>query len=421
MTADQQTLDSFNSEEKGEEEDTTSDEETHNNAHSEEETNTVDMMGLSRVEKTPLAFFAALGVLRLLSKQYDSRVKLRWEKSGYSHVPQIKVEEKKRLTQEEVIEAVKRELYRPDSGTKLLYEETAGRIDWDEHDKCSLLNGNGNSNIVIEKSDDNEGPEIDVYSLLENQDEELMWVLSGFCAVVPGDDDNERRGVSVTDLRFVSAGQKILTGAVPRYTEKKSLEEKLEEVSGVGSSTAERIADKDYIDSIEDLQELTVSELSDINRVGESTAENIKQRFEIGRFSKALFEEWEYEDNWRAPENPTVLRLDPHETKSERTVMGANILAAEAFPFFTVVPEEETQTVGIINDRSEEVVGYFRYPIWNKWMCEEEIKYILSHPELKSENPDTNRLKHIEEIYEAEKVCGDEDCHYKNFNPPHPV
>jgi len=180
MTADQETLDNFNTGGEKKKEDTTSGEETQYNTHSEEGTNTVDMTGLSRVEKTPLAFFAALGVLRLLSKQYDSQVKLRWKKDGYSYVPQIKVGERGELTQEEVIEEVKNELYSPDSGAKLLYEKTAGGIDWDKYDKCSLLNGNGNSNIVIEKSDNDEDPEIDVYGLLEDQDEELMWVLSGF-------------------------------------------------------------------------------------------------------------------------------------------------------------------------------------------------------------------------------------------------
>jgi hypothetical protein len=397
MTANQKSLDSFDSEDEDR----------------GERGSIVEMPGLRRVNRTPLAFLAALGTLRLLSKQYDSRVKLRWEREGYSYVPQVKVEEHGDLTREEVLDRVKSELYDSSSGSKLLYEKTGGKV----NDGKPLLNTNGNSRIVIEENDDGGDSEINSERIVENRDGELVRVLSGFLAEVPGDSENEERGVSITDLKFAAAGQATLNRTIPKYTTRKSLKEKLEGVSGVGSSTAESIINETGVESREDIENLTVDDLEEVDGVGRSTAEEINQEFESGRLELALFGQWKYEYEWKN-EDLTVLRLDPYETQGGRTVIGANILAVEAFPLFTVVPREDAETVCLINERSGDTVGYLRYPIWNKWMCIEEVRYVLSHPELRSSNPDVEELNYVERIYEAEKVCGDEDCRYKDISQP---
>lgn len=418
MTPDQTSIDSFDSgTNEGRQKSVSNDEES---KKFEEDTNKINLTGLKEVNNTPLAFFAALGTLRLLSKQYNGRVKLRWKKESPTYIPQLKVEGGETLTQEDIIGTIKTGLYDSCSGTKLLYEETAGKL-WDEDDdKDPLLNGGGNSSIVIEESDDNDDSEVNVNRLLESQDEELIQVLSGFCAAVPGDNDNEERGVSITDLKLGAAGQKTLSSSIPRYTKEKSLRERLSEVNGVTDEKIDALFDKFNINTEEDIRNLTVEEIADadISRLGKGTAKKIKEKFEFrsGKLYQALFKKWEYNDRWKGNADiPTVLRLDPYETSTGQTVIGANILAAEAFPFFTVIPKEETETVCAIKERSGEVVGRFRYPLWEDWLTVDGVNYILSHPELRSEDPDTDDLRHIEIIYEVEEVkSGD----YSNFKPP---
>lgn len=157
----------------------------------------------------------------------------------------------------------------------------------------------------------------------------------------------------------------------------------------------------------------------------------IRQNTEPHNLNRALFSEWDYQDDafslrWDPIDDQRyALRWDDpslqaNKKHSLRTMIGAQALALEALGLFPVLPTVNTvRTTGfcILGKRKE----FLTWPIWDAPATIDVVRSILALRELQQALPVRHRLSSmgIKEVFRCERIASSK--YYKNFSTSTPA
>jgi len=160
-------------------------------------------------------------------------------------------------------------------------------------------------------------------------------------------------------------------------------------------------------------------------------AEAIRNNAEPNDLYRALFQDWDYQDDdfslrWDPVEDQRyALRwYDPSPQSNKkyglRTMRGANALALEGLALLPVQPKSNgVVTTGFKKlERGREA---FTWPIWSYPATTDLVRSLLTLDEIHQSQPNRGNLhrRGIVEIYRSERIF--QNQYYKNFSPARPV
>ncbi len=159
-------------------------------------------------------------------------------------------------------------------------------------------------------------------------------------------------------------------------------------------------------------------------------AKAIRQATTTDHLRRTLFELWDYMDTsyslrWDPIEDQRyALRWrDPSKSSGNdgpSSMVGANSLAIEAFPFFpTFMTGKYARTTSFMRDSNRET--FFVWPIWTAAIDIHTLRALLTLPLLFETDPPRQRLEQmgIVEVFKCQRI--QQNQYYSNFTPAQPV
>lgn len=138
--------------------------------------------------------------------------------------------------------------------------------------------------------------------------------------------------------------------------------------------------------------------------------EEIEKKSQQAHIAEALFG-WKYQDErWNLRFDPIedrrhALRWKSPDKDTIRTVWGANRLAAEGLPLYSVFPSGgRLKTVGFHGSGKDNT--FWTWPLWGEFVSMPVMRSILALPALQAEKPSRSELSPlgIVEVYRAQRI-----------------